>query len=425
MTPVIEADVAVVGAGPAGLRAAARLGAAGLHVVVLDEYPVPGGRLLGQRYRTGSGWFVGRAEAARLTAAATRAGSVTLNCGATVYSLVRDGRGFRLDVAGPVAGVRAAACLVATGATEIPVPLPGWTLPGVLAVGAAQVLANVWGVKPGETGIVVGASPLGFAIAQELGWLGVSLRGIVMPRPHPTTAHLGEIPTQWARLAEWRQAAPWWARPGARLLAAPTWQRRLVPRWPTAGVRVAETRLRLAVAAVAVEGERRVEGIRLTRLDGAGHPVGPTWVEPVDFVALAGGLRPIPDLVTAVGAETLRLEGLGGVVPLCGRDGATTVPGLYVAGNTTGVEGAIVAEAQGYLAALGLLSYLGGPEAVEEAEWHQAVAAEERARRTAPLAFHPGVAAARQEMARRWQEHRGNKTEARRDHVFSSRVSHD
>src|SRR5699024_3180921 len=65
--------------------------------------------------------------------------------------------------------------LIATGAAEVAAPMPGWTLPGVMSIGAAQVMTNVHRVKAGEKGIVVGVNVLSAAIARELQLAGIDL----------------------------------------------------------------------------------------------------------------------------------------------------------------------------------------------------------------------------------------------------------
>lgn len=398
-------DVAVIGAGPAGLSAAVQLGEAGLQVKVLDEYPVPGGRLLGQSHRLHGRWFVGRQVANGLVAQAVHAGA-ELRCNTSVWGLRQANGIWRVDASGGET-VFARACLTATGATEVPVPTPGWHLPGVIGVGAAQVLANVWGVAPGRRGVVVGTSPLAFAIAQELRWAGVELTGIVMPPAYAGTAHLGDVPAQWSRLGALSGLAPAWARPGARLMRHPAWQRRLVPLFPVAGLPVAGTRLRLGVAAESILGEHEVEGIRLRRLGGDGQPVGESFDERVDFVCLAGGLRPVPDLLAATCAEMVSLRGLGGEVPVVAPDFATTAPGLFAAGNAVGVEGAAVAMAQGRLAALGVLRWLRGEGAVAPPALDRARAAVQEARTAAPIEFQPGVDEAWRTMEQLWHGRKG------------------
>lgn len=394
-------DVAVVGAGPAGLGAAAAAAAAGLRVAVFDEYPVAGGRLLGQLYRDGAVWHVGRESAARLVDEARRTGAVELCLSTSVYAMEPVEGGWRLYVAGRTP-IDAAAVVVATGATEVPLPLPGWTLPGVLGVGAAQVLTNVWGVRPGDRGIVVGLSPLGFAIAQELDWAGVRLASIVPAIGGAGRGHLPALPDQWNALFGQRGAAPAWTRPGAALLSRPGIRRVVMPRLPQGGLPVFGTRLRLNVAAEAIDGDESVTGVRLRRVDGDGRPFGRPWHEAADFVLLAGGLRPIPDLFRAVGVRTETVAALGGEVPVVGPDGETALPGLFAAGNALGVEGSRVAEAQGRRAGLGAAALLG--RRVPERETADARAAVEIARRAAPFAFQAGVGSGHEAVAALWAQ---------------------
>lgn len=401
MREPLSPDVAIIGAGPAGLSAAALLGERGVRTVVVDEYPVPGGRLPGQSYRSPKGAFDGPAVARDLLLS-LEGRPITLMTGVTVSHVREDPEGWRLHLSAPPGLLRARACLIATGATEIPIPIPGWTLPGVLTVGAAQILGVVWGVPLGRRGVVVGATPLAFAIADELQRTGTTLFGIVMPPEGPATAHLGGVEAQWGRLGDWRRLAPWWARPGAALMGTDLGRRLLMPVFPKGGVPVTGCPVMLATGMVEILGTRTVEAVRLQRLDGEGHGVGRPFEEAVDFVLLAGGLRPLPDLLQAAGAEMVRLEALGGTVPLTDEGGATTRPGLFAAGNATGIEGAPIAIAQGRLAALAITRHLEGDEAVTDATWQAARRALAQSRRDAPLSFHPGADAARIEIARRW-----------------------
>lgn len=400
-------DLAVVGAGPAGLGAAVEAARLGLSVRVIDEYPCAGGRLLGQLHRRGGAWQVGRVRAAWLEAQARAAGEVALQLGTGVWALDREGEGdlpWRLFASDRSEPVRARAVVVATGAAEVPLPLPGWTLPGVLAVGAAQTLANVWGVAPGRRGLIVGLSPLAFAIAQELAWAGAAPAAIVPAVGGPGRSHVGDPEAQWQALLRLRAMAPWWARPGAALLAAGGPRRALMPRLPVGGIPLFGTRLRLNVAAEAILAERDGEGVaavRLRRLDGRGEPVGTAFVQAADCVLLAGGLRPIPDLIVGAGARTAVVAALGGEVAIVDADGETTAPGLFAAGNTLGVEGSAVAEAQGRRAGLAVAARLGrGVPAVCLAAARRAVA---RARAEAPFAFQPDVAGGHDEVAARWR----------------------
>ena len=77
--------------------------------------------------------------------------------------------------------------LIATGAAETAAPIPGWTLPGVMSIGAAQVMTNVHRVRVGNKGIVVGVNVLSAAIARELQLAGVELHSMALPVSNPVT----------------------------------------------------------------------------------------------------------------------------------------------------------------------------------------------------------------------------------------------
>ena len=384
-------DAAVVGAGPAGLCAAATLTSRGHGVLLVDEAPVPGGRLRAQRHRMGLAVWDGAQEARRLVDRI--AGGANWRLGTPVHAIAEaGGGGFSVDLARDQ--VLARTVLIATGATEVPLPVPGWTLPGVLAVGAAQTLWRGWHIVPGSRGVIVGTNPLGFAVAQELADAGLESLDVVMPPGGLATAHLGSVAAQWDRLWALAAGAPLWARPVAeRLKGWPGWRRAAMRFFPPSGIPVAGARLQLRRQALALEGGNRVEAVVLQRLDAVGEPVGPPWRKAVDFVLLAGGLRPLGELLGQVGATMGHYEGLGGDVPLVTSRLATSRPGIFSAGSTLGIESARVAMAQGRLAGLGMAAEMGDVPADDE--WRRARAAVEAARRQVPFAFHPGLAAGR------------------------------
>ena len=145
-----EYDIVVVGAGPAGLAAATSCARAGLSTVLFDEQASPGGQiyrsitdtpvinesLLGPDYWKG----------ARLAAAFAKSGAEYVS-GATVWSLTPE-REIGVSVRGGSRLLSARRVILATGALERPFPIPGWTLPGVMTVGAGQVLLKSSGLVP-------------------------------------------------------------------------------------------------------------------------------------------------------------------------------------------------------------------------------------------------------------------------------------
>lgn len=408
----VAADLLVVGAGPAGLAAAAEAAGRGLRTVVVDEYFRPGGRLLGQLYEIpGTGrWWNGAAVAERLTEAALRSGAA-VRLSTQVWGVERAGEGWRVHLVRPdgsAGSLEAGALLLATGAGEKPLAIPGWTLPGVMTAGAAQVMVNLHRVRPGSRALIVGLGPLALSVARELLLAGVEVAGIALPPPGPysgTDANPGRVMRRLARLAH---LAP---TPLLRLLGP-------LGRWgpgawlgcrlyPREGWRVWGVPLWLRQAAVEILGEERVEGVALAPLSPTGAVAGEARVEPVDLVLIAGGLYPVAEIAAAAGCAMSREPGLGGSVPVHGPRGETTVPGLFVAGNVTGVEGAPVAIRQGRLAGMAAAAASPGcrrrPDGAELAD---AEAAVEEARRSAVIQFHPDLASGRARMRRRWEEAR-------------------
>lgn len=399
-------DVVIVGAGPAGLKAAIALGQWGIDTLVVDEYPLAGGRLLGQLYRQDGGWWVGRHVAQEMLATLSQLPSVRLSLQTSVVGLLRQADGWQVSLSTESGIVAAKAVIVATGAAEVPIPVPHWTLPGVMTVGGVQVMANVHQVRPGRRGLIIGVGALSFAVAQELAWAGVELAGIVMPPSGPPFRWLGSIDEQWQRLLNWTHLAPGWIRGLTPLLRQPSWRQRMMALAPSRGLAVAGTRLRPNVRAVRIVGDSTVAGVELERIDHRGQTLGQSWVEAVDFVCLSGGLRPLPDIVKAAGA--MMLDSPSGLydVPLSGPLGETTVPGLFAAGNVLGIEGAQVAMAQGQLAALGAARWLTHDPDRWGLEERTFVHELDEARQKALLVFDPAWPSIRRQAVKAWQRER-------------------
>lgn len=402
----MRCDVAIVGAGPAGLTAAVEVARPGLSVVVLDEYYRPGGRLLGQIYEdrrkpAGARLWDGRAVAEDLEARA-RAAGVTILAGRTVWDV---DAGWKLHVApGPETEIDARAVIVATGALERAIPVPGWTLPGVMTIGAAQVLTNVHAVAPGRRVLVVGMDPLALSITGEMVAAGVNVVGVVLPRPGPLSGDLAVPARAIARLSQASALAPSVAlRVGGRVFGG----RLSVVAAALAKVdvlRVWGVPLHLRTALVEIVGSEEVEAARVAAVDARGRTEPGDRLIPVDAVCLSGGLSPLSDLVRLAGCPTATVPELGGPVPLHGPSLETALPGLFVAGNVVGIEGAAVAAAQGRVAALGVLRFLGDAHSASDAERTIADArdAVTTARRSLAFRFLPNVEAGHRRVEALW-----------------------
>ena len=145
-----QAQLAIIGAGPAGLAAAAEAAGCGIEVVLIDEQNAAGGqiyrgiehanrstkKILGPEYEYGESLLK-----------ETPAHSVTHLKGATVWQVTPE-REIYLTIDGASQALKADSIIVATGAMERPMPFPGWTLPGVMTAGAGQILLKTAGLIP-------------------------------------------------------------------------------------------------------------------------------------------------------------------------------------------------------------------------------------------------------------------------------------
>ena len=244
------------------------------------------------------------------------------------------------------------AVIIATGATQNPLVMKGWTLPGVITAGAAQTLINVHHVLPGHNAAVVGLDPLSLTVAQLMSAAGAHVHGLVLP-PVNGMQPVPSLPAEAIRnLARFSDFAP--SRPMALLGKIAGKLSPLAARfYPGSGVAVNGIRMFLRKAAQAVEGEKRVEQIVITGITTNGGAIDRRQeIWPVDVVVTSAGLSPLVDLVQVAGCPLVHVADLGGWVPLHNQRLETPLEGLFVSGSITGVEGAEVAEATGRLAGI-------------------------------------------------------------------------
>jgi len=412
-------DLVVVGAGPAGLAAAAEVARQNGNVIVLDELPQPGGRLPSQIHReprsAGHGyrsWSNGAAKAETLASEAQNAGARIL-CGVSAWGIFQGWyvAAAPTDSSRPMrdgsTGFEARAVLVATGAGQNPLILPGWTLPGVITAGAAQTMINVHRVLPGHQAVIIGIDPLSLAVAQLLGAVGAEVLSVCLPpanglQPGPTS------PKSAIRaLTEFSAYAPGIFLPLAAR-AGKYMSSLAAVCFPKRGLKLEGFPLMLRQAALSITGSKSVETVEIVSLAGDGSSISGTRKQlQADVVITSSGLSPLVELAQVAGCPLHYLSEMGGWVPVHNDRFETPRPGFFIAGSISGVEGAGVAEIQGRIAGLAAAAYLKlAARDVLERDIHKNQKNIIEARQ-ATIPFYPEIEAGRARMNRIW-ENRSN-----------------
>ncbi|MCR4397554.1 MAG: NAD(P)/FAD-dependent oxidoreductase [Firmicutes bacterium] len=318
-----ETEIAVVGAGPAGLCAALAAASCGAAVTLIDREERPGGQLVKQTHKFfGSerqdagtrGIDIGRRLSER---AMSHPGIRTmLECTALGYyadgvlCLEQNERFIKLKVK---------RMIVATGASERMLAFPNNDLPGIYGAGAVQTLMNVHGVRPGDRVLMVGAGNIGLIVSYQLAQAGVKVAAVVeaLPKIGGYAVHASKI-------------------------------RRLgIPILTSHSVKEAH-------------GKEVLEGVTVWRLDPGWRGIPGTEMRfDVDVMCLAVGLSPLTELLWQAGCEMKYVAELGGHVATRDDNLETTVKGIFVAGDASGVEEASSAMVGGRLAGYAAAASLG------------------------------------------------------------------
>ncbi|MGW8428429.1 NAD(P)/FAD-dependent oxidoreductase [Peribacillus simplex] len=395
-------DVIVIGGGPAGLAGAIACAGSGLKVTVIDEFIKPGGRLLGQLHQEPSGaWWNGIKESERLHQEAKKL-SVDIRCGVSVYNLEKENHLWNVHTS--LGTLEAPFVLVATGAAEYPIPLPGWTLPGVMSIGAAQVMTNVHRIQVGKKGIIIGANILAFAILNELQLAGITIDRVVLPEKSVLSQKAGEPEEVMKSLLKAAHLAP---SPLLRIgsgFMKNDWIRKIgLNFYPKNGMKVNGTPLQLRKAATEIIGKDQVEGVRVADIDANGNIVaGSETIYEADFVCIAGGLYPLAELAAVAGCPFQYVPELGGHVPHHSESMETPLDGLFVAGNITGIESGKIAMAQGTTAGLSIIKHAGKGSNTIDQQLQQAIQNVLYVRQQAAIQFNSEIDSGRRKMNELW-----------------------
>ena len=330
-----DQHVVVVGGGPAGLAAAVAAHAAGLRTTIVEER-----RLLGGNFHLGR-----PAEPAREGSPAwfeRRAGGASVVLNSAVVDAPSCGT---LTISGPDGSrqITYSALVIATGAHDRGVPIPGWTLPGVLTAGGALAMAKAHHVAPGMHVLVAGSGPFLLPVAAVIGELGARVT-ILEATPSRLALRAATIMCRDPHLVG--ESIGYLVRTARRRI-----------------------RYRHGRAVVRIEGDDRVREVVHARVDANWRPIaGTEQREAVDAVALGYGFVPSTELPQLMGCA-LRYDGVQrGYGVVVDRAQQTSIANVFAAGELTGVAGERVAALEGRLAGLSAAATLGAFSAEEYAQ---------------------------------------------------------
>lgn len=307
-------DVAIIGAGPAGMQAANTAAANGCSVILIEGYAQAGGqyfmRPLGGQNVPPLGNF-----------------PILLNT--LVWGIFReDDPEWWVALFGlnQPKGIRARNLILANGAFDTPIAFPGWTLPGVMTCGAALTLLKAQRLAPGTRVLVTGTGPLLLSVAAHLIEAGVEVKAIceanrLLPRgvSHAFTA-LG----QQQRMKE-----------GAGYLKT---------------ILQAGTPYKTGWSILEARGAEQVEEASISKVDSNGRPSGSPQKLTVDLVVSGYGLTPNTGLARMIGCDLEYRADRGGWIPVRSGEMESSIAGVYVVGDGAGIGGAENSQLEGQVA---------------------------------------------------------------------------
>ena len=327
----IDTDIVIVGSGPAGLMAAIAAAKQGVaSILLVDENHLIGGQLIKQTHK-----FFGSKE----EKAGTRGIDIAVelmeqvNCYKNIQFMLEttvigcyNGKKNhkliavkRLRDGDQLFEVKSKKVIFACGAMENILAFPGNDLPGVYGAGGVQTLMNVYGVKPGKQVLMVGAGNVGLIVAYQLLQAGVKVDRVVeiMPKIGGYHVHAAKL-----------------SRCG-------------VPIFTSHSIKE-------------VYGNGKVEGAIVVAVDNNFKPIPRTEEDiPCDTVCIAVGLTPSIRLLEQIGAKTEFIPEAGGHIAVHNSNMQTNIHGVYIAGDSSGIEEASTAMIEGELAGVSAASSLG------------------------------------------------------------------
>lgn len=353
-----EFDLAIIGAGPAGISAAIEAAGMGASVALIDENSIPGGKVFSHMHDHLQDTLPDRIEKRvgsqllqRLESASSR---ISLFLESEVWNIL-DGwivAVHRKGISGEqVKNMTARKLIISIGAFERIVPFPGWTLPGVFSVGGLNTLAKK-GIVPGERILIAGSGPLQLVLAHHLINAGARIAGIVNAvSPRDVLARSAQL------LMNVNGSV---LKSGFSYLFSI--RKQGIPTF-------------FSHALSRVHGTTQVEKAEIVRVDRTGRPIRGTEKEIMaDCIAYGYGLIPCCEITRLCGCDHIFDDQLGYWRPQLSEKMETSKPGVFVAGDCLLVKGYPAAIEEGKIAAIEACVQLGytnrqTAESVLKASW--------------------------------------------------------
>lgn len=326
---MLEKDVLVIGAGPAGLAASIEAGKYGASVLLVDLNMQPGGQLFKQihkffgssAHRSGTrGYDIGKQLLKEAEESDVEIWMQSTVIGIFPGNKIAIEKGLDSGEKEMVT-MQAKKIIIATGASENAIRFKGWTTPGVMGAGAAQTMINVNHVKPGQKIVMLGTGNVGLIVSYQLMQAGCDVVSLI-------------------------EAAP---KIGGYAVHAAKIRRAGIP-----------IRLQHTIIEAKKGADGCVCGCVIAQVDEHFQPIpGTEETIACDTIALAAGLKPTMDLVKLAGCKLTFNGPFGGYIPLHNERMETSCEGVFVAGDTTGVEEANTALEEGKIAGISAAEDLG------------------------------------------------------------------
>ncbi len=335
-----EIELAIIGAGPAGICAAIEAAKFNVPVTVIDENLKPGGQIYRQltvpfavtdENKLGKDYIQGAKLIRELEHYRQK---IELLEDVPVWGIFADKEIVFLHE-GKNEGLKPQRLILAEGAYDRPMPFPGWTLPGVFTAGGALRMVKTEKVLPGKRILLAGVGPLQLVLANQLLQAGAEVVSVLeVASAMVVGKYLPRFWGQWELIGD-----------GLRYL------------W---GLRSHNIPYLMSHAIIQARGEEEVKEAIYARVDKDGKPIpGTEKTVEVDTICTGYGLIPSTRLSRLCGCEHKYEPCLGAWVPCHDENMETSLPGVFVAGDGAGIAGALVARDEGRLAAIKACQQLG------------------------------------------------------------------